>query len=1032
MNKRNPGIIFLFCALAALSVIVTAAAENDAISVTGAAVNHWNLLRLTEKYATAEYLEKIAGMLPQSVTVSLSNGQTAEASVKNAWTLDMDNSRWVNSVNLSELPAGTEDPDGVLNEIAVAWQVDNYTGSFSILQSAQVIGQKGTFRLGRYMFDTSQVEFWQIPSNGDPTVLRATQDSEGIFDNEYYWEYTIDAWTTQDSGQWMALYGYYGSSSRYFVGVIDVEAEANKAVKSAPNGWTLFRLTERYTTPEYLNIIADMLPKTVTVTLLDEQAIDVPTLGKWTPDIENSRWINEADVSMLPAGIEDPDGVLKEVSLAWQVDDHTGAFSVSPSAQVINQEGYFRLYRYMLGTNYVQFWQIPSNGDPVVLRATQDSAGFSDDGHSCKYVIDAWTAQDSGYWIGLYGFGASGSMYLAGVTEATPKTYTITLRPNGGVLQGSDIYQTVLVNGMYYLENIPPEPVRANYKFEGWYTEAAGGDLINLTKQTNFNQDMTLYAHWSRLSGDIPSSIISNGKELKTTEVAGVSGTNSSVDNVYNPYYRGLMLANLYQNSDENFITVDNISLNDGDSVVVTFWDRNFQQMKQKEISMELPLFGGFFHGEKYNYLVFGQDNEEEDNDKEVLRLVKYDQNFNRVSAASVRDCYTCDPFHAGSCRMAEQGNYLTIHTARLRYLTPDDGLHHQSQLTVVINTDTMEVENDLGAFQGNHVSHSFNQFVIYDGEEHVLVDHGDAYPRGVILGRSYVDDLWGLSYKRVNLFKIPGPTGDNYTGVSVGGLEQSDDFYLVAINTVNQSAVEYAADGSFNHTLDSDERNIVLLSCSKYMDSSSVRQDFMTNYYKTGTTAGVPYLVQAGKNRYVMLWQEFVKGEDRWGLASYQNQGVRYVIINGNADILSDAIFLPDAQLSRYCQPVFDGENIVWYVDENGADDQENKRTFYRLSLTGDNQDPEPTEPEIENIQMSDNLITVKINGDLPENAILSAAVYQADGKFIEAYIIEADTGSISIPVDNMANNQSAFVRAFLTDEFYKPLCLPKQTDIK
>ena len=298
MNKRNPGIIFLFCALAALSVIVTAAAENDAISVTGAAVNHWNLLRLTEQYATAEYLEKIAGVLPQSVTVSLSNGQTAEASVKNAWTVDMDNSRWVNSVNLSELPAGTEDPNGVLNEIAVAWQIDNYTGSFNVSSSAPIVGQAGNFNLNRYMLQTDQIEFWQI-----------------------------------------------------------------------------------------------------------------------APD-----------------------------------------------------------------------------SDVMKLRVTQDSDGFSDDGNQCKYDISAWTEDYAGEWFGLYYFSASywNDAYFAGTCSVSPKTYTVTLRPSGGVLQGPDIYQTIFVNGAYCLESVPPEPVRANYQFEGWYTEAAGGDLINLTNQTDFSQDTTL------------------------------------------------------------------------------------------------------------------------------------------------------------------------------------------------------------------------------------------------------------------------------------------------------------------------------------------------------------------------------------------------------------------------------------------------------------------------------------------------------------------------------------------------------------
>jgi len=38
-----------------------------------------------------------------------------------------------------------------------------------------------------------------------------------------------------------------------------------------------------------------------------------------------------------------------------------------------------------------------------------------------------------------------------------------------------------------------------------------------------------------------------------------------------------------------------------------------------------------------------------------------------------------------------------------------------------------MRVKNYLGEFQSNHVSHSFDQYVLFDGNCHVLIDHGDA-----------------------------------------------------------------------------------------------------------------------------------------------------------------------------------------------------------------------------------------------------------------------------------------------------------------
>src|SRR5699024_2462935 len=107
----------------------------------------------------------------------------------------------------------------------------------------------------------------------------------------------------------------------------------------------------------------------------------------------------------------------------------------------------------------------------------------------------------------------------------------------------------------------------------------------------------------------------------------------------------------------------------------------------------------------------------------------------------------------------AENENELTVHTSRERYLT-DDGLNHQSQLTIILDTDTMKTKNYLGEFQKNHVGHSFNQFAQYDGDKLILVDHGDAYPRSIVLNKES-----GSEFTEVDLFKIPGAIGANCTG---------------------------------------------------------------------------------------------------------------------------------------------------------------------------------------------------------------------------------------------------------------------------
>ena len=106
--------------------------------------------------------------------------------------------------------------------------------------------------------------------------------------------------------------------------------------------------------------------------------------------------------------------------------------------------------------------------------------------------------------------------------------------------------------------------------------------------------------------------------------------------------------------------------------------------LDSKEIEFELPYLVDF-QRKNYNYIAFGQTNKEENDNKEVIRIVKYDKDFNPIDKASIKggESYTVVPFDAGSGKMDKYGNMLVFHTSRKRYTT-EDGLNHQSQLTIL------------------------------------------------------------------------------------------------------------------------------------------------------------------------------------------------------------------------------------------------------------------------------------------------------------------------------------------------------------
>ena len=83
----------------------------------------------------------------------------------------------------------------------------------------------------------------------------------------------------------------------------------------------------------------------------------------------------------------------------------------------------------------------------------------------------------------------------------------------------------------------------------------------------------------------------------------------------------------------------DLVSLDDGymrvfyreNVVYIEYYDNDFNIKSKKNIPMELDLWGGFYNGSDGYYLVEGQSNGEEDDAKEVIRIIRYDKNWQKT-----------------------------------------------------------------------------------------------------------------------------------------------------------------------------------------------------------------------------------------------------------------------------------------------------------------------------------------------------------------------------------------------------------------
>ncbi len=336
----------------------------------------------------------------------------------------------------------------------------------------------------------------------------------------------------------------------------------------------------------------------------------------------------------------------------------------------------------------------------------------------------------------------------------------------------------------------------------------------------------------------------------------------------------------------------------------IAYYNSDHSLYKTRNIKKELPFFGGFYETKSNYYVLTGQENPTESPNVEVYRVTKYDKSWKRLGSAGLYNCNTVIPFDAGSARFTHKGNVLVVRTCHEMYQS-SDGLNHQANLTFSVNTDAMSIieSHDFVANidWGGYVSHSFNQFIHYDNDQLVAVDHGDAYPRTISLVK-YSPSAFASNSIAVDkvyaLLNIPGEIGANYTGVSIGGFEISSSSYLVAGN----SALNTSTNGP---------RNIFVAALSR--NGGTPKVTYITNYTSTDTTASTPHLVKISDNYCMVLWSV----NDYVYYTLIDHQGNKYGSTRKMKGSLSD------------CAPVVINKKVQWYTYN------ENDVTFYAISTS-------------------------------------------------------------------------------------------------
>ena len=404
--------------------------------------------------------------------------------------------------------------------------------------------------------------------------------------------------------------------------------------------------------------------------------------------------------------------------------------------------------------------------------------------------------------------------------------------------------------------------------------------------------------------------IPSNAADSYYVQSQGGEVSSNVEDNNYGRGMTGeIVYSNLQVNSDGTISRIEGID----DKVIIETYDSSFKLKSQNSIQRELNFFGGFYSGEKYNFVVFGQHNPNEDDSVEVLRIVKYSKSWQKLGTASVRGENTYAIFQAGSCRMTELEGILFVDTSHTMYASDADGLHHQSNMLVKIDEETMQVtecrSDVMNIAATGYVSHSFNQFILTDGEYIYTIDHGDGFPRGISICKTLPDKIKPESVAIP--FEILGDFESNETGVSIGGAELSTNNCLIAGNSIVQQ-----------ETLDFNQaRNIFLTITPKNnvtTEGSTIK--WITNY-NDGKEHEVrtPHLVKINDNKFLIMWEETINELDG---------SIKMVLVDENGNKLSDIITM-GGRLSD-CKPILYNNKVTWYVTV-----QESTPIFFSIDVS-------------------------------------------------------------------------------------------------
>lgn len=355
----------------------------------------------------------------------------------------------------------------------------------------------------------------------------------------------------------------------------------------------------------------------------------------------------------------------------------------------------------------------------------------------------------------------------------------------------------------------------------------------------------------------------------------------------------------------------------DGTKVCIEYYDNEFHILSSRSVAMELELWGGFYAGADAYYLAEGQDNPEENDGAEVIRVIKYDKNWNRLGAASIKgktDFFGGEvryPFNVGCVEMAEHDGTLYLVTGHEGYVDPAYNQGHQGFLFIAVDTDSMH-----GEIVDCDLWHSFAQYIKVAGEELYVLEKSEG-SRCTKVTRYDAQTLKSTMIEVLPYGGSPTSAWAIACYASVDDLAVSSDHVLCLGTSIDQSQYDNVSE---------DTAHNIYLTVTPMADFSkeATTVKWLTDYSGGGKSFLGTKLTKINDNRLMVSWEESEEEQPGSTEDCLAGNLLHYLFIDGQGNKISEEYTAP-APISD-CHPIVkDGKAV--YCASNG-----NMVNFYSI----------------------------------------------------------------------------------------------------